>query len=68
MCLTIYQLDPVKFHSAPGLAWQVALKKNEVKLELLTNIDMLLLVEKDIRGGMSNHRYAKELPYRNNGM
>ena len=68
MCLKIYQLDPVKFHSAPGLAWQVALKKNEVKLELLTNIDMLLLVEKDIRGGMSNHRYAKEWPYRNNGM
>ena len=68
MCLRIYQLDPVKFHSAPGLAWQVALKKNEVKLELLTNIDMLLLVEKDIRGGMWNHRYAKESPYRNNGM
>ena len=68
MCLRIYQLDPVKFHSAPGLAWQVALKKNEVKLELLTNVDMLLLVEKDIRGGMSNHRYAKESPYRNNGM
>ena len=48
MCLRIYQLDPVKFHSAPGLAWQVALKKNEVKLELLTNIDMLLLVEKTL--------------------
>ena len=31
MCLTIYQLDPTKFLSAPGLAWQAALKKTGVK-------------------------------------
>ena len=37
-------LDPAKFRSAPGLAWQAALKKEEVKLELLTDIDMLLMV------------------------
>ena len=42
----IYHLDPVKFPSAPGLAWQAALKKTEVKLELLTDIDMPLMVEK----------------------
>ena len=61
MCLKIYQLHPAKFLSAPGLAWQAALKKTEVKLELLTDIDMLLMVEKDIRGGICNaiHRYAK---------
>ena len=41
MCLKVYHLDPVKFLSAPGLAWQAALKRTEVKLELLTNIDML---------------------------
>ena len=52
MCLKIYHLDPVKFISAPGLAWQAALKKTEVKLELITDIDMLLLVEKGIRGGI----------------
>ena len=46
MCLTIYHLDPVKFLSAPGLAWQASLKKTEVKLELLTDIDMLLRVKK----------------------
>ena len=52
MCLKIYNLDHVKFLSAPGLAWQEALKKTEVKLELLTDNDMLLMVEKGIRGGI----------------
>ena len=50
MCLKIYHLDPAKFLSAPGLAWLVALKKTEVKIELLTDTDMLLMVEKDIGG------------------
>ena len=50
--LKIYDLDPVKFLSATGLAKQTALKKTEVKLELLTDIDMLLMVEKGIRGGI----------------
>ena len=45
MCLEIYELDPAKFLSAPGLAWQAALKKTKVKLDLLTNIEMLLMVE-----------------------
>ena len=44
MCLKTYHLDPVKFLSARGLAWQAALKKNEVKLELLTDMDMLLMI------------------------
>ena len=48
MCLRISLLDPVKFLSAPGLAWQVVLRKFEVKLELLSDIDML--VEKVVRG------------------
>ena len=61
MCLNIYELDPVKFISAPGLAWKAALKKTEVKLELLADIDMLLMVEKGIRRGICHavHRYAK---------
>ena len=42
MCLKIYHLDLVKFLSAPGLAWQAALEKIEVKLELLTGIDILI--------------------------
>ena len=61
MCLKIYHSDPVKFLSAPGLAWQADLKKAEVKLELLTDIVMLLIVKKGITGGIChiNHWYAK---------
>ena len=46
---------------APGLAWQACLKKTKVELELLANIDMLLMVEKGIRGGIYQeiHRYTK---------
>ena len=48
MCLKMYVLDPAKFLSAFGLAWQAALKKTKVKLDLLTDIDLLLMVEKVI--------------------
>ena len=37
ICLKIYHLDAVIFLSAPGLAWQAALKETEVKLKLLTD-------------------------------
>ena len=47
-CIEIYELDPAPFLSAPGLAWQACLKKKGVKLELLTDIDMLLMVEKEL--------------------
>ena len=61
MCIKVYELDPAHFLSAPGLAWQACLKKTEVKLELLTNVDMLMMVEKGIKGGIcyAMHRYAK---------
>ena len=61
MCLEIYEFDPAKFLTAPGLAWQTAFKKTKVKLDLLIYIDMLLMIEKCIRGGIchSVHRYAK---------
>ena len=57
----IYEIVPSHFLSAPGLAWKACLKKNGVKLELLTDIDVLLMVEKGIRGGICHaiHRYAK---------
>ena len=61
MCLKTYKLDTIKFISVRGLAWQTALKKTHVELDLLTDVDMLLMIEKVIRGGICNaiHRYAK---------
>ena len=51
-CIEMYGLDPSYFYSAPGLAWQACLKKTEVKLELLTDYQMLLMIEEGIRGRM----------------
>ena len=59
MCLKIYELDPVYFVSAPGLAWQACLKKTGVKLELLTDYDMILMIEKGIRGGIFQATYSQ---------
>ena len=60
-CLKVYELDPAHFLSLPGLAWQACLKKTNIKLELLTDYEMLLMVEEGIRGGIRHviHRYAK---------
>ena len=60
-CIEIYELSPAHSLSAPGLAWQACLKKTKAELELLTNIDMLLMVEKGIRGGICQaiHSHAK---------
>ena len=60
-CLKVYELDPAHFLSLPGLAWQACLIKTNIKLELLTDYDMLLMVEEGIRGGTchSIHRHAK---------
>ena len=61
MCLEIYELHPLYFVSAPGLVWQACLKKTGVQLELITVYDMILMIEKGIRGGLcqATHRYAK---------
>ena len=60
-CLRNYELDPAHFVSLPGLAWQACLKKTNVELELLTDYDMLLMLEEGIRGGICHaiQRYAK---------
>ena len=61
MCIKEHELNPAHFLSLPGLAWQARLKKTNIELELLIDYDMLLMVEKGIRGGIchSIHRYAK---------
>ena len=78
MGINTYDYDPPKFLSAPGLAWQAVLKKTKVKLDLLTYVNMLSIVETGIRGGIchsiyrdakANNKYMndydknKELPY-----
>ena len=55
MCRKIYELDPARFLSAPRLAWQAILKKNKVNLDLLTDIDMLLMVEIGARRGICHY-------------
>ena len=60
MCLKIFELDRAKFLSATALAWQAAFKKIQIKLDLLTDINMLLMVGKGIKVGISHsiYRYA----------
>ena len=61
MCIKEYELGPAHFLSLPGLAWQACLKRTNIELELLTDYDMLLMVEEGIRGVIfhSIHQYAK---------
>ena len=49
-CLEHYKLDPAHFCTSPGLAWKACLRKTVVRLELLTDPDMLLMFEYGIRG------------------
>ena len=55
------QLDPVHYFMSPGLSWDTLLKKTGVELELLTDLEMDLFVERGMRGGiaMVRERYAK---------
>ena len=57
----IHELDPILFLTAPWLATQTAFKKTKVKLKLVTDTDILSMLEKDIRGGVYHviQQYAK---------
>ena len=59
--IEIYEVYPAYFLSALGIPWQNCLKKTEVELELITDYDMLMMVEKWIRGGIcqATYKYAK---------
>lgn len=60
-CLSSYGLDPLHSYTSPGFAWQAMLKETKCKLHLLTDIDMILMVESGIRGGLTQSvtRYVK---------
>ena len=57
ICLKIYELDLTRSLTEKGSVRQAASKKTKVKLDLLTDMDMLLMVEKDIRGGRNMSLY-----------
>ncbi|XP_065643096.1 uncharacterized protein LOC136074684 [Hydra vulgaris] len=53
VCMNCYKLDPAWYYTSPGLAWDAALNKTKLKLELLSDYDMILMIKKGIRGGIS---------------
>ena len=59
-CIESYGLDPAYYYTLPGYTWDAMLKYTNVTFELLTDIDMVLFVERGIRGGLSqcSNRYA----------
>ena len=60
-CLEYYKLDPCYYFSAPGLSWDAMLKMTNIKLDLISDVDMYQFVEKGMRGGVSYiaNRYGK---------
>ena len=61
LCQEQYALDPAHYYTSPGLSWDALLKKTGVELELFTDLEMHLFVERGMRGGISmvSKRYAK---------
>ena len=68
-CLEYYKLDPANYFTSPGLSWDAMLKMTNIKLELMTDIDMFQFIEKGMRGGISyianrhgeaNNKYMKK--------
>ena len=64
-CLNYYKLDPCHYMTSPGLSWDAMLKMTKISLELISDIDMQLFIEKGLRGGISYiaHRHAKANKY-----
>ena len=60
-CMEHYKLDPAWYFTAPGVAWEAALRITNVELELLSDIDMIRMFQQGIRGGVStiSKRFAR---------
>ena len=60
-CLEYYKLDTCHYYTSPGLSWDAMLKMTDIKLELMTDVDMFQFIEKGMRGGISYiaNRYGK---------
>ncbi|KAJ8917969.1 hypothetical protein NQ315_002664 [Exocentrus adspersus] len=61
ICFETYKLDPAQYFTAPGLAWDAMLRLTKVNLELLTDIDMIHMLKKGIRGGISQCSERKHI-------
>ena len=68
-CMQYYKLDPCHYFTSPGLSWDAMLKMTNIKLELMTDIDMFQFIEKGMHDGVSyianrygnaNNKYMKE--------
>ena len=61
MSMEEFKLDPAHFFSAPGLSWMAALKVTRVSMDFIKDIDMMLMIERGIRGGVTSavRRYVK---------
>ena len=68
-CMQYYKLDPCHYFTSPGLSWDAMLKMTNIKLELMTDVDMFQFIEKGMRGavsyianrhGKANNKYMKE--------
>ena len=68
-CMQYYKLDPCHYFTSPGLSWDAMLKMTNIKLELMTDVDMFQFIEKGMHGGVSyianqygkaNNKYMKE--------
>ena len=60
ICMKDYRLDPAHYYSAPGLSWDALLRMTRANLDLISDLDKQLFIEKGMRGGISNitHRHA----------
>ena len=52
-CLEYYGLDPCHYFISPGLSWDAMLQMTEIELQLISEIEMYLFVEKGMRWGIS---------------
>ena len=61
VCLKNYKLDPAWYYTSLGLSWDALLKKTDIKLDLRSDVSMILFTEGGIRGGVSmiSNRYGK---------